>query len=102
MTACERGYGRPCPDISPLRLLQRGKIQSPNRAESSSIRSMGRTWMAEEGENHAAAEACLAHRIGSDVELAYNRSDLFAIRRGIMERWGNYVEWCIKKGVTRE
>ena len=66
------------------------------------IRSMGRTWMAEEGENHAAAEACLAHRIGSDVELAYNRSDLFAIRRGIMERWGNYVEWCIKKGVTRE
>lgn len=66
------------------------------------IRSIGRTWMAEEEENHAASEACLAHRTGSDVELAYNRSDLFTIRRGIMERWGNYVEWCIKKGVSRE
>lgn len=62
------------------------------------IRSIGRTWMAEHGEDHQVAEACLAHRIGGAVELAYNRSDLLERRRDAMQRWCDFVEGIIKTG----
>ena len=60
------------------------------------VRSIGRTWMAEEGVDHQVAEACLAHRIGGAVELAYNRSDLLERRREVMQRWADFVESVIK------
>jgi len=37
------------------------------------------------------AEACLAHLVGSEVERAYSRSDLFDKRRRLMDAWGGYV-----------
>lgn len=61
------------------------------------IRSIGRTWMAEEGVDHQVAEACLAHRIGGAVELAYNRSDLLERRRDVMQKWADFVEGKIKR-----
>ena len=33
----------------------------------------------------------LSHKIGSDVEQAYARSDLLDRRRSLMDRWSNYV-----------
>ena len=33
----------------------------------------------------------LAHKVGSDVERAYARSDLLDKRRVLMERWSDYV-----------
>ena len=33
----------------------------------------------------------LAHRVGSDVERSYARSDLFEKRRGLMVAWAEYV-----------
>ena len=37
------------------------------------------------------AEACLAHTVGNRVEAAYARSDLFELRRPVMEDWAEYV-----------
>lgn len=37
------------------------------------------------------AEACLAHLVGTEVERAYSRSDLFDKRRRLMDAWAAYV-----------
>jgi integrase len=36
------------------------------------------------------AEACLAHTVGSAVELAYRRSDALEKRRALLQDWVNY------------
>lgn len=55
------------------------------------MRSAFRSWAAEIGADWAVAELCLGHRAGSDVELAYQRSDLLERRRQLMETWGRYL-----------
>lgn len=34
----------------------------------------------------------LAHTVGSKVEAAYRRGDLFEKRRSLMQTWANYAE----------
>ena len=51
------------------------------------MRSAFRSCAAEKGADWAVAELCLGHRAGSDVELAYQRSDLLERRRQLMETW---------------
>jgi len=34
----------------------------------------------------------LSHKIGSDVERAYARSDLLERRRSLMEAWSHFIE----------
>ena len=36
-------------------------------------------------------EECLAHRVGSSVELAYRRSDALEERSVILQAWASYV-----------
>jgi len=55
------------------------------------MRSAFRSWAAEVGADWAVAELCLGHRAGSDVELAYQRSDLLERRRQLMETWAQYL-----------
>ena len=56
------------------------------------FRSSFRTWAAEKtNADHAVMELCLAHAVGSSVEQAYARSDLFAKRARLMEQWGRFV-----------
>jgi integrase len=55
------------------------------------MRSTFRTWAGER--THYAAhviEMCLAHNIGSAVERAYARGDLFAKRARLMAEWARY------------
>ena len=59
-------------------------------ADPHGFRSSFRDWCAEQGERREVAEACLAHVVGG-VEGAYFRSDLFDLRRGVMERWAGFV-----------
>ena len=68
------------------RLLQRLDID----AVAHGFRSSFRSWAAEEGVSRELAETCLGHAVGSQVEQAYQRSDLLAQRAEIMERWGQY------------
>lgn len=59
------------------------------------LRSIGRTWMAEQRVPFEVAELCLAHSVGSATVQAYDRSDLLEERRKVMQAWGDYVEKCI-------
>lgn len=59
------------------------------------IRSIGRTWMTENDIAHDVAELCLAHRIGSETEMAYNRTNLLEKRRLAMQQWCDFVEKCL-------
>ena len=55
------------------------------------FRSSFRDWAAEAGVGREIAEAALAHVVQDPVEAAYRRTDFFAQRRAVMERWGVYV-----------
>ena len=56
------------------------------------FRSSFRDWAAETTDApYAVLEHSLAHSVGSAVERAYARSDLFGRRRELMERWGRFV-----------
>lgn len=61
-------------------------------ADIHGFRTSFRTW-AQERTNfpREVAEAALAHLIRDKAEAAYARSDLFDIRRKMMESWGAYV-----------
>ena len=62
------------------------------RATVHGFRSSFRTWASERTSvPHAVCEMALAHRVGSDVERSYARSDLFEKRRGLMDQWAAYV-----------
>lgn len=55
------------------------------------LRSTFRDWAAEVGVPRELAETALAHRVGSDVERAYQRSDMLERRRAIMDRWHDFL-----------
>lgn len=52
-------------------------------------RSTFRDWCAETGKDPVVAEKCLMHKTGTQVERAYQRSDLLKLRRVLMQAWGN-------------
>ena len=56
------------------------------------FRTSFRTWASEcTNSDHAVMELCLAHRVGSQVEQAYSRSDLLQKRRVLMQKWGDFL-----------
>jgi integrase len=59
------------------------------------FRSSFRDWAAERtGFPSEVVEMALAHRVGSAVEAAYRRSDLFQKRRELAEAWAAF---CVDK-----
>jgi integrase len=55
------------------------------------FRSAFSTWAHEHtAHSNYTIEMCLAHAVGSEVEKAYRRSDLFAKRRALMQAWAKY------------
>lgn len=67
-----------------------------NKQTAHGLRSIGRTYLEEQGIDYAVAEMCLSHSTGSQTSLAYNRSDYLEQRRIVMQIWGDYVEACEK------
>jgi integrase len=56
------------------------------------MRSSFRDWATEvERVEYATAERCLAHAVGSDAALAYDRSDRLDLRRPVLAAWADYV-----------
>ena len=55
------------------------------------LRSTFRQWAAERGYPRDMAEIALAHFIGSDVERAYQRSDMVERRRMMMNDWASFL-----------
>ena len=80
---------RPLSNMAMLMLLRRMKIES---VTVHGFRSTFRDWASDAAKApREVAEMSLSHRIGSEVENAYNRSDLLERRRALMERWSSYV-----------
>ena len=64
------------------------------------FRSTFRDWASEVvNAPREVAEMSLAHKVGSDVERAYARSDLLEKRRALMAQWSEFVSGSIE---TRE
>ena len=56
------------------------------------LRSTFRDWASEVADaDYATMELSLAHAVGSQVERAYARSDLFDRRRQLMQSWADYL-----------
>jgi integrase len=71
--------------------------QSRRPAVPHGLRSTFRQWAAEQGYSRDMAEIALAHWIGSDVERAYQRSDMFERRRAMMADWGAFLHGAAVK-----
>jgi integrase len=72
-----------------LMLLRRMKMEG---VTVHGFRSTFRDWASEVASAaREVAEMSLAHKVGSDVERAYARSDLLERRRVLMERWSQFV-----------
>ena len=57
------------------------------------LRSSFRDWAAEKtNARHDVVEAALAHTVGNATEAAYFRSDLFELRRALMDEWSTFLE----------
>jgi integrase len=80
--------GKPLSDMSFLMLLRR---MGRGDLTGHGFRSSFRDWAAERTNFPSeVAEMALAHAVGSKVEAAYRRGDLFAKRRRLMEAWGKF------------
>ena len=91
-----RGYSRGSGLVflSPTgRTLTNGSLSRFTRVEGFTphgLRASFRTWCAETGVAREVAEAALAHSAGA-VERAYQRSDLLAARRELMDAWAKVL-----------
>jgi len=84
-----RPFDRPLSEGSMMAVLKR-----MNRADLTvhGFRATFRTWAAERTTfPREIAEAALAHVVGDNTERAYQRSDLFVKRRGLMDEWGQFL-----------
>lgn len=80
--------GRPISNMSMLMLLRRMQRQD---ITVHGFRSCFRDWAAEMTRHPSeVAEMALSHKVGSKVELAYRRIDLFERRRQILDDWAAY------------
>ena len=80
--------GKPLSDMTLSAVMRRMKLE----AVPHGLRSSFRTWAAERTNfPREVCEQCLAHSTGNDVELAYQRSDLFDKRKQVMTAWADFV-----------
>jgi integrase len=81
--------GRPLSNMVFLMLLRK---MGRDGVTAHGFRSTFRDWCAERTEVLGeVAEAALAHAVGSKVEAAYRRGDLFDKRRDLMGRWAEFL-----------
>lgn len=80
---------RPLSNMAMLMLLRRMGVEG---ITVHGFRSTFRDWASEvSNAPREVAEMSLSHKVGSDVERAYARSDLLDKRRALMERWTRFV-----------
>ena len=77
--------------------ILRDTLRRMNRADVTAhgFRSSFRVWAAERtAYPKEIAELALAHKVGSQVEAAYQRSDLFERRRDLLRDWARWCTGC--------
>ena len=89
---------KPLSNMAMLMLLRRIETEG---VTVHGFRSTFRDWASEVANApREVAEMSLSHRVGSDVERAYARSDLIDKRRALMERWSQFVAGIEGKTVS--
>lgn len=84
---------RPGKPLSNMALLMLMRRMERDAYTVHGFRSAFRTWAAERTKTAPdVIEQCLAHTVGSAVELAYKRTDLFQKRKSLMEAWRAFCE----------
>jgi integrase len=79
---------KPLSNMSMAMLLRRMKCEVTVHG----FRSSFRDWATEvDKTEYATAERCLAHAVGSDAALSYDRSDRLDLRRPVMQSWSDFV-----------
>jgi len=79
---------KPLSNMSMLMLLRRMGVEG---VTVHGFRSTFRDWASEMANApREVAEMSLSHRVGSDVERAYARSDLLDKRRVLMDKWSKF------------
>ncbi len=68
--------------------------QFKSRLVAHGLRSIARSWLADQGVQYEVAEACLAHVVGNRVSRSYQRSDYLDARRPVMEAWSSHILTC--------
>ena len=87
---------RQLPDSDLSKMLRRSGIGSTAHG----MRSSFRQWAAERTNTPREVwEMALAHVNSNAVEAAYQRSDLFDLRRKLMESWASFL--AVKRGDVR-
>ncbi|MGJ8623725.1 MAG: tyrosine-type recombinase/integrase [Yoonia sp.] len=80
---------KPLSNMAMLMLLRRMQVDG---VTVHGFRSTFRDWASEVANaSREVAEMSLAHKVGSDVERAYARSDLLEKRQVLMDLWSHYV-----------
>lgn len=83
------GERKPMSDMVFAQLMKRMGIEN---ITTHGFRSTFKDWCSDSGRfDYELSELALAHSIGSAVERACARTDLFERRRTLMQEWGDYV-----------
>ncbi len=94
-----RRQGKPLSNMALLMMLRRLERTD---ITAHGFRSSFRDWAAERTNiPRAVCEAALAHVVSDKVEAAYLRSDLFDLRRSLMQSWAVFVTRMPKGTVVR-
>ncbi len=91
---CQKRH-KPLSNMAMLMLLRRMEVEG---VTVHGFRSTFRDWASEiANAPREVAEMSLAHKVGLDVERAYERSDLLEKRRILMDQWSQSVaRWAIR------
>ncbi|MCO4839125.1 MAG: tyrosine-type recombinase/integrase [Rhodobacteraceae bacterium] len=80
--------GKPLSDMAMSGLMKREKMT----ARPHGFRSSFRTWAEEcTDASYEVKETALGHRVGNEVERAYQRSDLLVKRRALFTTWSSFL-----------
>ncbi|MGD1881309.1 MAG: tyrosine-type recombinase/integrase [Paracoccaceae bacterium] len=80
--------GKAMSDATMSRLMEREEME----ARPHGFRATFRTWVEETTDTpFEVKETALGHQVGSEVERAYQRSDLLEKRRVLLQQWADYL-----------
>lgn len=80
--------GKAMSDATMSRLMERENLE----ARPHGFRATFRTWVEEQTDTpFEVKETALGHRVGSEVERAYQRSDLLEKRRVLLDQWAAFL-----------
>jgi integrase len=93
--------GKPGKSLSNMAFLMLLRRMKRDDLTAHGFRATFKTWASERtGFQNEIVEAALAHVVGSKVEQAYRRGDMFEKRRRLMQQWGTFCTTAPAQGTA--